>query len=128
MNTREHAVKVSLNSEELARIDGARGRTERAVYLRRLLYEPPDVSEVASREEALAILSRLARGGRTPPRSRSSALFAITRGAPTLTTSFRGCSTTNDRGNQGGASKILSVAHRRPPPVAPCEKTQNSAR
>ena len=48
MNTREHAVKVSLNSEELARLDGARGRTERAVYLRRLLYEPPDVSEVAS--------------------------------------------------------------------------------
>ena len=65
MNTREHAVKVSLNSDELARLDAARGRTERAVYLRRLLYAPPDVSEVATHTEALGLLSRLARGGRT---------------------------------------------------------------
>jgi hypothetical protein len=55
MNTREHSVKVSLNSEELARLDGARGRTERAVYLRTLLYEPPDINEIASHKEALAL-------------------------------------------------------------------------
>jgi hypothetical protein len=65
MNTREHAVKVSLNSDELARLDRARGRTDRAVYLRTLLYEPPDVSEVASHKEALVILSNLARAGGT---------------------------------------------------------------
>jgi len=38
MSARKHAVKVSLNSDELARLDRARGRTERAVYLRTLLY------------------------------------------------------------------------------------------
>ena len=65
MSTRQHAVKVSLNSDELARLDRARGRTERAVYLRTLLYEPPDISEIASHAEALAILSNLARAGGT---------------------------------------------------------------
>jgi hypothetical protein len=65
MNTREHAIKVSLNGDELARLDRARGRAERAVYLRTLLYEPPDVSEVASHEEVLALLSRLAGAGGT---------------------------------------------------------------
>jgi hypothetical protein len=65
MNARKHAVKTSLNSDELARLDRARGRTERAVYLRTLLYEPPDVSEVASHQEVLALLSRLARAGGT---------------------------------------------------------------
>jgi hypothetical protein len=65
MCARKHAVKVSLNSEELARLDRARGSAERAVYLRTLLYEPPDISEIASHKEALAILSRLARAGGT---------------------------------------------------------------
>jgi hypothetical protein len=65
MNTREHAVKVSLNSDELARLDRARGSAERAVYLRTLLYEPPNITEIASHKEALAILSRLARAGGT---------------------------------------------------------------
>ena len=45
MNAREHAVKVSLSSDELARLDRARGRTERAVYLRTLLSEPPKGDE-----------------------------------------------------------------------------------
>jgi hypothetical protein len=44
MSTTKHAVEVSLNSDELARLDRARGRTERAVYLRTLLYEPPDIT------------------------------------------------------------------------------------
>jgi hypothetical protein len=101
MSARKHAVKVSLNSGELARLDRARGRTERAVYLRTLLYQPPDISEIATHAEALAILSNLARAA-PPPRSRSSALFAITRGATTLTTSSQGCSTTNNRAQRGG--------------------------
>ena len=65
MNTREHAVKVSLNSDELARLDRARGSAERAVYLRTLLYEPPDISEIATHRESLALLSNLARAGGT---------------------------------------------------------------
>ena len=65
MSPRRHAVKVSLTSEERARVDRARGHTERAVYMRRLLHEPPDVSEVATHTEAMAILSNLARDGRT---------------------------------------------------------------
>jgi hypothetical protein len=71
------------------------GLAERAVYLRTLLYEPADISEIASHKEALAILS-LVRAA-PPQQSRSSALFAITPGATTSTTSCRGCSTTNNR-------------------------------
>jgi hypothetical protein len=65
MSARTHAIKVSLTSEELARLDRDRGHTERAVCLRRLLYEPPDVSEIATHRESLAILSNLARAGGT---------------------------------------------------------------
>jgi hypothetical protein len=65
MNTREHAVKISLSSDELARLDRARGRTERPVYLRRLLYQPPDISEIATHRDSLALLSNLARAGGT---------------------------------------------------------------
>jgi hypothetical protein len=55
MSARKHAVEVSLNSDELARFDRTRGRTERAVYLRTLLYQPRDISEIATHAEALAI-------------------------------------------------------------------------
>jgi hypothetical protein len=65
MSTRRHHVKVSLSDQEVARLDEMRGDEERAVYLRRLLYEPPRGTEVATHSEALAILSRLARDGRT---------------------------------------------------------------
>jgi hypothetical protein len=65
MSARTHPVKVSLNDQELARLDEIRGDEERAVYLRRLLHEPPNGSEVATHTEALAILTRLARDGRT---------------------------------------------------------------
>jgi hypothetical protein len=75
---REHHIKVSLNTQELARLDELRGGDDRAVYLRRLLYEPPDGSEVATHGESLAILSRLARGGRT---SAAIALERALRGA-----------------------------------------------
>jgi hypothetical protein len=62
---REHKVLVSLNDQEVARLDEVRGDEERAVYLRRLLHEPPLGNEVATHSEAMAILSRLARDGRT---------------------------------------------------------------
>jgi hypothetical protein len=96
MSARKHAVKVSLNSDELARLDRARGRTERDVYLRTLLYQPPDISEVAWHKEALAILSRLARAGGTAAAIALERALRDQPGAPTLTTSSRGCSTTNE--------------------------------
>ena len=65
MGNRRHYVKVSLDDQELARLDELRGDEDRAVYLRRLLHEPPSGSEIATHTEALAILSRLARDGRT---------------------------------------------------------------
>ena len=46
MSNRSRYVKLSLNDQELARLDEIRGDEERAVYLRRLLHEPPDGSEV----------------------------------------------------------------------------------
>ena len=65
MSNRVHYVKVSLSEQEVARLDEVRGDEERAVYLRRLLHEPPKGDEVATHGEALAILTRLARDGRT---------------------------------------------------------------
>jgi hypothetical protein len=64
MSNRKHHIKVSLNDQELARLDEIRGDEERAMYLRRLLHEPPSGNEVATRTEALAILTRLARDSR----------------------------------------------------------------
>jgi hypothetical protein len=61
--TRTHNVKVTLSDRELAQLDERRGITARAVYPRRLLYEPPSPSEVASHEEALGLMSRQAREG-----------------------------------------------------------------
>ena len=65
MSGRRHHVKVPLSDQEAARLDELGGNEERAVYLRRLLHGPPDGSEVASHTEALALLTRLARDGRT---------------------------------------------------------------
>lgn len=64
MSSRNHYVKVSLSDQEAVRLDALRGDEERAVFLRRLLQRPPDGSEVATRSEALAILTRLARDGK----------------------------------------------------------------
>ena len=58
---RQHHIRVRLNDQEVARLDEIRGDEERAVYLRRLLHEPPSGNEVATGTEALAILTRLAR-------------------------------------------------------------------
>ena len=65
MSGRRHHVKVSLSDQEAARLDELRGDEERAVYLRRSLHGPPNGTEVATHTEALTILTRLARDGRT---------------------------------------------------------------
>lgn len=63
--SRENEVKLRLSDPELARLDELRPRgSSRAAYLRSLLREPPTDHQVASREEALAILTSLARDGR----------------------------------------------------------------
>ena len=57
---------VRLSDAELARLDELRPPdVQRATFLRSLLQEPPSGDEVATRSEALAILTRLARDGRT---------------------------------------------------------------
>jgi hypothetical protein len=56
---------VRLSDAELARLDELRpSDTPRATFLRSLLFEPPSGDEVATRTEALTILTRLARDGR----------------------------------------------------------------
>jgi hypothetical protein len=62
---REHEVRVALDADELARLDELRPRgVSRAAFVRALLREPPTNPEVASRTEALSILTGLARDGR----------------------------------------------------------------
>ena len=62
---RTHNVMVKLNDTELARLDEVRPPdVKRATFLRSLLQEPPSGDEVATRGEALGILTRLARDGR----------------------------------------------------------------
>jgi hypothetical protein len=62
---REHSIKVTFNASELARLDELRPPgTSRPAFLRSLLREPPRDDEVATWEEALSILTSLARDGR----------------------------------------------------------------
>jgi hypothetical protein len=62
---RENALKVTLSDEEMARLDELRpSGTTRPAFLRSLLREPPRDDEIASRGEAPAILTHLARDGR----------------------------------------------------------------
>jgi hypothetical protein len=71
MSSRSQHVKVSLNDQEAARLDEIRGDEERAVYLRRLLHEPPKGTEVATtpRRSRSSLDSHATTGSR--PRSRS---------------------------------------------------------
>ena len=64
MAKREHHVMVVLNDDEIAVLDEHRGATPRATYLRQLLHGPRGDAEVATRTEAMSILTRLARDGR----------------------------------------------------------------
>ena len=62
---RENAIRVTLDDPELARLDELRPPgVSRAAFLRSLLREPPRDDQVATREEALSILTSLARDGR----------------------------------------------------------------
>ena len=62
---RESALKLTLTDEELARLDELRpSGTSRPGFLRSLLRERPSDDDVATRGEALSILTRLARDGR----------------------------------------------------------------
>lgn len=62
---REHSIKVTFNDPELARLDDLRPPgTSRPAFLRSLLHESPTGNDVATRTEALGILTRLARDGR----------------------------------------------------------------
>jgi hypothetical protein len=64
MAKREHHVMVVLSDAEVAVLDEYRGSAPRATYLRRLLHGPSKQQDVASRAEAMAILTRLARDGK----------------------------------------------------------------
>ena len=62
---RENAIRVTLDDSELARLDELRPPgTSRPAFLRSLVRQPPRNDEVATREEALSILTALARDGR----------------------------------------------------------------
>jgi hypothetical protein len=61
---RTHRIEVKLSDSELEELDELRGGVERAVWLRQAIHKPPETVDVASREEALAILTSLARDGR----------------------------------------------------------------
>jgi hypothetical protein len=64
MSKRRHYVKVSLSDQEAARLDELRGGQGRAVFMRQLLYEPPDGRETCTHGESVALLSASARAGK----------------------------------------------------------------
>jgi hypothetical protein len=64
MGRRDNKVMVSLNGDELARLDEMRVGASRAVYLRTLLQEPLPLDRMPTHSEAVAILARLARVGK----------------------------------------------------------------
>jgi len=63
MAKREHHVMLVLSDAEVAVLDEHRGSAPRATYLRRWLHGPSKEEDLASRAEAMAIVTRLARDG-----------------------------------------------------------------
>jgi hypothetical protein len=63
MSNRNRIIKVSLSDAEVAVLDERRGPVRRAAYLRQLLHERPKQLDVATRLEALHLLSQSAREG-----------------------------------------------------------------
>jgi hypothetical protein len=62
---RDHLIRVTLDDDELSRLDELRPPgMSRPAFFRTILHEPPSGGEVATRTEALSILSGLARDGR----------------------------------------------------------------
>jgi hypothetical protein len=64
-DNRENEIKLRLNDAELAQLDELRGGVPRAIFIRSLLRGDPQDPDVATRAEALSILTSLAREGRT---------------------------------------------------------------
>ncbi|HEY6652737.1 MAG TPA: hypothetical protein VI028_01290 [Solirubrobacterales bacterium] len=64
MAKREHRVMVALDDDEVAVLDERRGGIPKAAYLRQMLHGPPQRAEVATRSEALHLLSLSARDGK----------------------------------------------------------------
>jgi hypothetical protein len=62
--SRQNEIRIRLDHAELEQLDELRHGVPRAVYLRSLLHRPPEVADVASREESLAILTSQARDGK----------------------------------------------------------------
>jgi hypothetical protein len=60
----EHEIKVRVDDDELAELDAIRNGVSRAAFVRSLIRNPPEVKDVASYEEALAILTAMARDGK----------------------------------------------------------------
>ena len=54
---RESTPPSSLKGQELARLDELRSHRPRVVYMRRVLYEPPEISKVATYGEAAAAIA-----------------------------------------------------------------------
>jgi hypothetical protein len=61
---REHRIEVVLSDSELEQLDELRGGLARAVWLRQQIHKPPEVKDIASYDEALAILTAMARDGK----------------------------------------------------------------
>jgi hypothetical protein len=61
---RDNKVLVALDDDEAAVLDERRGGVPRATFLRQLLHGPPQRAEVATRSEALHLLSLSARDGK----------------------------------------------------------------
>ena len=66
---REHRIEVVLSHNELERLDELRGGVPRAVWLRQAIHKPPEVKDIASYDEALAILTAMARDGKVSAQS-----------------------------------------------------------
>jgi hypothetical protein len=62
---RELTVKVVLSADEALVLDEKRGSVPRGRYLRQLLHGPAPARDIATRAEALQLLTSLARDGRT---------------------------------------------------------------
>jgi hypothetical protein len=61
---RTHRLELQWSDDELEAVDEERGSIPRAVYVRSLITRPVEVADVASRTEALAILTAQARAGK----------------------------------------------------------------
>jgi hypothetical protein len=62
-DSRDNEIKLRLSDAELDRLDELRGAVPRAAFVRSLLRGDPQDPDVASRAEALSILTSLARDG-----------------------------------------------------------------